>query len=631
MAKHIQSTQTASLPLLGIECGGTHTVSLLSTVDNVLLQRLETGAANLRLLADEALRTHFQQIGTALGVPAAVGVGIAGARGADDCRRVLRILAQVWPGVPARVGHDLESALAAAGFDSRNEAHTHARIIVLAGTGSCTYGKNRRGLVAKVGGWGHLLGDHGSGYDIGYTALRTLISQYDQCGTWPVVGQRLLRRLQLSDPEELIAWIQGASKQEVAALATEVFAARRCHTAREVLEKTAAAIALDAAMCARQLGCTAKPVEFVFTGGVFTRQAAHVRRVQTSLQEARPRIPDVCRVLERESAWGAVALAAEALAGGNPVAERQPVEKGPRLHRAKRTSKGSLAVALPVPTGTSPTEARNPRSMKLDQLSTEAAVDLMIREEASVAAALRAESKTLVKLIRRVARAFAAGGRLFYVGAGTSGRLGVLDASECPPTFRSDPAQVQGIMAGGVVALHSAVEGAEDNFEGGARAVAFREVTRRDVVLGIAASGRTPFVWGALAEAKKRRAFTAVLNCNPNLRYPATMRPGLVLSLAVGPEILTGSTRLKSGTVTKLALNMITTLAMIQQGKVISNLMVDLNPSNTKLRQRAVRIVDTLTQVGEERAQAALEQSRWIVKEAVRALRRKTLPRNGRP
>jgi len=181
---------------------------------------------------------------------------------------------------------------------------------------------------------------------------------------------------------------------------------------------------------------------------------------------------------------------------------------------------------------------------------------------------------------------------------------------------------VQGIIAGGQRALWEAVEGAEDDPTAGARAIQFRGVSRKDVVVGIAASGRTPFVWGALWEARRLGAKTVLLCFNPRLDIPRRNRPDVVIAPDLGPEILTGSTRLKSGTATKLILNMFTTLAMVQTGKVIGNLMVDLNPSNVKLRDRAVRIVRELTGADETTAKHALEGSRWVVKEALLRLKR---------
>jgi len=246
---------------------------------------------------------------------------------------------------------------------------------------------------------------------------------------------------------------------------------------------------------------------------------------------------------------------------------------------------------------------------------------LMLREEAKVTRALLAKRLLLARAVTVVARAFRREGRLFYVGAGTSGRLGVLDASECPPTFRVEPTMVQGIIAGGDVALRRAVEGAEDDANAGAREIRTRRITARDVVVGIAASGTTKFVWGALGEGKRRRAATMLVCFNPYLAIPPALRPDLVIAPDLGPEILTGSTRLKAGTATKLVLNLLTTLAMVRIGKVAGNLMVDVTPTNAKLRARAVRIVQELTGADELSAQQALERSAWVIRAERRRLR----------
>jgi N-acetylmuramic acid 6-phosphate etherase len=258
--------------------------------------------------------------------------------------------------------------------------------------------------------------------------------------------------------------------------------------------------------------------------------------------------------------------------------------------------------------------------MKLHKMPVAAALRLMLSEDAQVPKKLLKETRRIGQAVRLIVRAFRRGGRLCYVGAGTSGRLGALDASECSATFSTPPDMVQAIIAGGSAALTTSIEGAEDDFYAGARAVEFRRITFRDVVVGIAASGTTPFVWGALKEAKRRRANTVLLCFNPFLRIPRAWHPDILIALDLGPELLTGSTRLKAGTATKLVLNIFTTLAMVQIGKVISNLMVDVHPANTKLRDRATRIVQELTRLNYNDARAALEQSGWIIKKAVRRL-----------
>ena len=258
----------------------------------------------------------------------------------------------------------------------------------------------------------------------------------------------------------------------------------------------------------------------------------------------------------------------------------------------------------------------------MDRMPLGKAIRLMLTEDAKIPQKLFGQVAKIEKVTEAISRAFRRGGRLFYIGAGTSGRLGVLDASECPPTFRSSPTMVQGIIAGGEVALMKSVEGAEDDVGAGAREIRLRGVKGRDVVVGIAASGTTPFVWGALREAKRRKATTVLVCFNPYLKIPKEYQPTIVVAPDLGPELLTGSTRLKAGTATKLLLNIFSTLAMVKSGKVIGNLMVDLNPANVKLRDRAVRIVQELTNADYLSARKALERSGWLVKKAVARLKR---------
>jgi N-acetylmuramic acid 6-phosphate etherase len=264
--------------------------------------------------------------------------------------------------------------------------------------------------------------------------------------------------------------------------------------------------------------------------------------------------------------------------------------------------------------GELPTEGENPRSDELDRLDVAAALELFEREDESIHAALRAARGELADAIELVVARLAAGGRLIYVGAGTSGRLGVLDASECPPTFQSEPAQVQGRIAGGPEALLRAVEGAEDSLELGRAAVA--DVTARDVVFGITASGRTPFVHAALGLARERGAATVMLACVPFALVPDSA--DVSIRVVTGPEVLTGSTRLKAGTATKLVLNRVTTLAFARLGKVHGNLMVDLDTrGNAKLRARGVRILQRLTGLATHEAEALLARAGGRVKPAV--------------
>ena len=261
------------------------------------------------------------------------------------------------------------------------------------------------------------------------------------------------------------------------------------------------------------------------------------------------------------------------------------------------------------------TEARNPSSEGLDRLSAAEIVALMNAEDARMVEAVADVAHAVARAIEVVADRFRLGGRLIYVGAGTSGRLGVLDASECPPTFNSPPSMVVGLIAGGPVALTRAVEGAEDDPVEGAAAIARAEATADDVVMGIATSGRTPYVLGAVEEARKRGAFTIGLAC-----HRPSLLAGLVdLEIAplVGPEILSGSTRLKAGSATKLILNMITTGAMVRIGKTLGNRMVDVQPTNEKLRIRARRMIREIAGLDDAGAAELLARSQGVLKRAL--------------
>ncbi len=261
------------------------------------------------------------------------------------------------------------------------------------------------------------------------------------------------------------------------------------------------------------------------------------------------------------------------------------------------------------------TEQVDPRYAQIDAASVEELAQLMNEADATVPAAVRAAMSQIVPAIEAVSDRLARGGRLFYIGAGTAGRIGVLDASECGPTFNTPGDLVQGIIAGGPEAILNASEGAEDDVEAGTRVIADHGVTEADAVIGIAASGRTPYVLAAVRAARLRGALTVSLSCN--LATPLSGEADCPIEVPVGPEVLAGSTRLKAGTAQKLVLNMISTIAMVRLGKTYGNLMVDLRATNGKLRERAARIVQAVTGADRDRAEAALQQAGLDVKLAI--------------
>jgi N-acetylmuramic acid 6-phosphate etherase len=261
------------------------------------------------------------------------------------------------------------------------------------------------------------------------------------------------------------------------------------------------------------------------------------------------------------------------------------------------------------------TEQINPQSQDLDKLSTLEIVDLFNQEDQKTIEAIANARIPLAKAIDLAANLMSRGGRLFYIGAGTSGRLGVLDAAECPPTFCTPPELVQGIIAGGAGALVKSSEDLEDRPEDGASAIAHHQITNLDVVIGITAGGTTPFVHGALAAAKARGAGTVAISCVP--QEQVAIAADIDIRLLVGAEILSGSTRLKAGTVTKMALNIISTGVMVRLGKVYGNRMIDVAVTNSKLHDRALRIICDLTDLNRQQAESLLQRSHKQVKLAL--------------
>ena len=262
-----------------------------------------------------------------------------------------------------------------------------------------------------------------------------------------------------------------------------------------------------------------------------------------------------------------------------------------------------------------PTEQINPASLAIDKAPVRDIIDLIINEDRKVIAAVQKEKEKIAHGIEIVTQALRKGGRVIFIGAGTSGRLGVVEAAEMPPTFGTPPRIVQGIMAGGQSAVFQAKEGVEDNYEEGGRSIGRLRLSNRDVVIGVSASGITPFVRGGLTRARKAGARIIFVTCWPGSELQNFV--DLIIAPAVGPEIIAGSTRLKAGTATKMVLNMLTTVSMIKWGKTYGNLMVDVRTGSEKLKDRAKRIVGVVTGLEPDKAEALLKRARWNVKAAI--------------
>jgi N-acetylmuramic acid 6-phosphate etherase len=598
--------------ILGVEGGGTKTAwVLVETVaeggdpgsHNAQFHILDQGKlppSNLRLTTAERLREIFSVLPKRVD---RVGVFLAGCSTEEDRQWLTQICGEIWPNAKIVTGSDRDSGLAAA--LERGDG-----VVVNAGSGSSVTGR-RGNQIERAGGWGHILGDTGGGYFISIQALRLILREHDLHRGEVQLAANILRALCLNNLDELVRWALTADKMEIAMLAPVVFEAAAAGDPQvtEILEDGAQVLCAYTEAVACRLHLLAPRV--VLMGGLFYRDSIYThtfrRRLKKNLPDAR------VTIAERPPEFGAAWLAAEE--ADHAAFHRKPAQ----------SLIESLAAAL--------TEQRNPRSENLDRVSVQQLVELFVEEEQFVQQALRNAVPELVRAVELVTESLRGGGCLLYVGAGSSGRIGVLDASEIPPTFGAPPNLVQGIIAAGVTALYRSVEGAEDEESAGALAVQERGVKSGDAVVGITASGRTPFVLGALARARSLGAKTILLTCNPHCSHlpaagssdPENVRGGygdadLVVALAVGPEILTGSTRLKAGTATKVALNIISTGAMVALGKVRGNLMIDLHTTSEKLRDRATRVVADLAQCDYDSARNLLETNNWNLRAVIEKL-----------
>jgi N-acetylmuramic acid 6-phosphate etherase len=568
--------------ILGVEGGGTKTAwVLVQTVADTsgsefrIVEHGKLPPSNFRLTSPERLRAILGELPKQID---RAGVFLAGCGTEEDRRSLKQICLEIWPNAKIVTGSDRDSGMAAA-LDHGDG------IVVNAGSGSSVTGR-RGDRIERAGGWGHILGDAGGGYFLSIQALRLVLREHDlQHGEMQFTA-RILHALSLNNFDELVRWVQTADKMEIAMVARVVFEAATGGDGRmmEIIEEGVRVLCEYTEAVASRLHLLAPKV--VLIGGLFHRDSiythAYRRRLKKNLPDAR------VAVAERAPEFGAAWLATEA----GDHAEFQPASSQNEID--------SLAAAL--------TEQRNLRSENLEKMSAQQLVELFVEEEKFVQEALRAAVGELTKAIEIVAESLRNGGRLFYIGAGSSGRIGVLDSSEIPPTFGAPPDLVQGVIAGGAAALYRSVEGAEDEESAGALALDERKLKGSDVVIGITASGRTPFVLGALDRARSLGAKTIFLACNPHA--PAG-NVDLAINLSVGPELLTGSTRLKAGTATKVALNIISTGAMVALGKVRGNLMIDLHTTSTKLRDRAVRVVAELAQCDYESAREKLKANDW--------------------
>lgn len=498
-------------------------------------------------------------------------LALAGAGFADDDARLAHALFAALPGLQAvALSGDLQPVLHA-------NAGGAPAAMVIAGTGSSVVAQDAAGGMVTVGGRGTLLGDEGSGYSVAVAALRAVARARDGLGPATPLEDALPRAAGLADFNDFVAWHPRVGKADIANLAATVIALADAGdpVASACVAEEADALAARVWQCQIRAGL-APGAPLYLHGGMFREFPLYRAVFEAALADygctLAPRVPGV--------------------QGHAAVARMAAVDPPPPWARV---------FTRPAGPGLPPTEAA--AGPPLDALDVPAILDRMHAADREMIRAVGAALPDIARIAARAADVLRTGGRIVYAGAGTSGRLGVLDASECPPTFGADPGRVIGLIAGGGAALRHSVEGAEDDPAAAAADIAAVAPGPGDLVIGIAASGATPYVLAALAAARGAGADTAILSCNPAAPVP----PGAAAAVIdTGPEVLPGSTRLKAGTATKIALNMISTAAFARAGHIVRGRMVRMRPVNAKLRARAARIVAELSGAEPAAAAAAL-------------------------
>lgn len=492
-------------------------------------------------------------------------------------------------------------------------------IAVIAGTGSFVWGRNAAGATARADGWGSLLGDEGGGFQIGLHGLRAVCRAHDRRGPDTALSAMALEQYSLRTMDELIAVAARPEipRELIAGFAPRVIeaAAALDPVALGIVDEAISALAQSCLAVRERLFAVEERVAWVLGGGLASRLPFFRERVSLAIVSACSGDETICPSDSPALGAARMALAMLGIAPGERGAGRldRPAGKDQAAGRAGRDVFDECK--------TLPTEQINPATAEIDLASPLEIARLMNAEDSLVAGAVEKELPQIAEAIERIVRTLRNGGRLFYIGAGTSGRIGCLDASEIPPTFGAPPWMVQGIVAGGAAALLRSREGAEDRAEDAPRDLALRGFCSGDFLVGLAASRRTPYVLAALRHARSLGAQTTLITCSPPDGEIDSV--DVLIAPLVGPEAIMGSTRLKSATAQKMICNMLTTASMIRLGKVYRNMMVDLQLSCGKLEERAKRVIMLATGAPYEEAAELLAQAGGSVKRALamRALR----------
>ncbi len=587
--------------IVALEGGATHTRAGLYADDGTCIAEAEAGPSNPVACGVETAALSLVALARRLlvgqEIPAPeVWAGLAGAGSPQVQATVAKIVGRTLGAQRVRVTTDLHPVLFA-------NSGPGGGVLVISGTGSAVIAKNRHGRVLRIGGRGAVFGDDGSAYRVAVDALRACAAMVDGLGPDTALVEQLPFAAGLGSFEEFVLWSGTAEKRTVADLARTVAEVAEAgdFVARACLDEQARRLAAQAVTTVEKLhlGGGAR----LFLHGSLLNEC---ERFRAAFRES------VDQYIEAQFM--------ECLHVGHRAVYEAFREADTLSDWVSTWQKDNTA---PSDSVSAPTEDKVDTGVALDQLDALGIVRFMNRLDAALPPVVAAQESAIARAVETAATAIAGAGRIIYLGAGTSGRLGVLDASECPPTFGVPPERVVGLIAGGERALRESVEGEEDNRDAGIADLDRLEPGPADFVVGIAASGSTPYVVAALERAKEHGCATALVCCNP---APAA-QADIMICLATGPEALAGSTRLRAGTATKMVLNIISTGAMALSGYVYQGLMVEMRPSNAKLRLRAARIVAAITGVGRAQAMELLKAVNWSIPTAiVIALRQVDLP-----
>ncbi len=574
--------------IIVIEGGGTHTRAAQYDGQGKVVAECSGGASNPVSLGVSASVASIAGLVQDCCAPTdssadLLFAALAGAANTAIQEAVAEGLAALLPETTLWISTDLHPLLYA-------NCHTGPGILAIAGTGSAVLASNISTKAQRLGGRGTLFGDEGSSYAIGKAALRACARAIDGVGRDTILTTSLPAQVGLKHFEAFVNWEGAHSKRSIAALSLTVAeaAAQGDPVAACLIDEEAQRLAALVISAQKRLGLPPN-VQVYEYGGLLDHCARYRDAFRDAIHRAGAMQPMPC-----------------ALRGTEALYTTAKTRIAPDWVFVKEPAASPQSAPLPD------TEALD-QSQFIDTLTTAELVAVMQRANETTAAAVGAAHEAIGSAITYAADSIRSGGRILYAGAGTSGRLGVLDASECPPTFGVSPERVHGMIAGGDTALRDSVEGAEDDRQQGAAEAEALQISARDFVIGIAASGATPYVEGVLSVARASKARTALITSNPG----APILCDLLIALKTGAEILAGSTRLKAGTAAKMALNMITTGAFTQSGYVYKGRMIGMIPANDKLRRRAARIVADISQISEAEGAAFLAQSNYHIATAI--------------